>query len=321
MQKTILVTGAAGFIGSYLVDKLLCQGNKVIGVDNFVRGIKTNLSKALANPNFTLIELNLTNYAIYLKQVSQLHNINNISQVWHMAANSDIAAGVSNPDIDYNDTFMTTYNTLKLMKELHIKSIAFASSSAIYGVHELAIFEDIGPILPISNYGAMKLASEAIISAAVESFLDIAYIFRFPNIIGARATHGIIYDLCHKLIKDTTQLEVLGDGNQRKQYLHVIELIDAMLYITTHAYNKLNYYNIGTLDQGVTVKQIAQCVLQHSYPTAKINYTGGAKGWVGDIPRFEYSVDKLTKLGWQPKLSSYEALEKSVIEITKEILA
>src|SRR5215216_1851426 len=141
---------------------------------------------------------------------------------------------------------MTTFNVLKLMRELKIPQLAFASTSAIYGVHDGKLVEDLGPLFPLSNYGAMKLASEACISAAVEAYLQHAWIFRFPNVVGSRSTHGVIYDFVQKLKANPNELEVLGDGLQEKPYFHVADLIDAMLFITNKATDKLNFFNIGT---------------------------------------------------------------------------
>ena len=175
-------------------------------------------------------------------------------------------------------------------------------------------------MFPISNYGAMKLASEGSISAAVESFLERAWIFRFPNVIGPRATHGIIYDLFHKLAKDPPDLEVLGDGTQRKPYLHVSELVDAMWFIVKNGTERLNFHNIGAEDDGATVAYIARSVLRAAGSGKTIRYTGGSRGWVGDVPRFQYSTDKLAGLGWKPKLTSTEAVDRAAAEILGEAL-
>ena len=182
------------------------------------------------------------------------------------------------------------------MSENKIPRIAFASTSAIYGDLNQKLAEDIGPLFPISNYGAMKLASEAAISAAAESFLERAWIFRFPNVVGSRATHGAIYDFCHKLKKNPAELEVLGDGTQEKPYFHVTDLIDAMLFITDNAKDRLNFFNIGTSASVTTVRYLAETTVSHAQPSAKIRYTGGNRGWVGDVPKVNYSVEKLKKL-------------------------
>lgn len=235
-----------------------------------------------------------------------------------MAANSDIGAGIADPRIDLRDTFLTTFQTLLVMRELKIPRLAFASSSAIYGPNAAVIHETIGPAFPISNYGAMKLASEGLISAALESFLERAWIFRFPNVIGSRATHGVIYDLLHKLRKSPAVLEVLGDGSQQKPYLHVSELIEAMIFIVHRSPDRLNFYNIGAEDEGATVRFIAAAVIAAASPGASIQYTGSNKGWVGDVPWYRYSTDKLRALGWRPSFSSAQAVERAVREIHEE---
>ena len=236
-----------------------------------------------------------------------------------MAANSDIQAGVVDPQVDLRNTFLTTFHTLQMMKELGIGVLAFASSSAIYGNHGTAtLSEDTGPLFPISSYGAMKLASEATISAAVESFLDRAYIFRFPNVIGVPATHGVMLDFVRKLKATPGRLEVLGDGTQRKSYLHVEELIDAMFLVREKACDEINCFNIGADDDGVTVREIAERVVREVSPSASIAYGQGNKGWVGDVPTFKYSLEKLRRLGWQPRLGSAEAIGRAVKQIAAQ---
>jgi len=169
-------------------------------------------------------------------------------------------------------------------------------------------------LFPISSYGATKLGSEAIISAALERFLERAWIFRFPNVIGGRATHGAIFDFIRKLRKNPGELEVLGDGSQEKPYLHVSELLDAMLFLFDRVKDKLNYFNIAPDGSATTVRQIAETVVEVVSPGAKIRYTGGSKGWVGDVPRFRYSIEKLKAAGWAPKMTSNQAVELAVHE-------
>jgi UDP-glucose 4-epimerase len=318
---SILITGAAGFIGSNLVNTFLEQKKRVIGVDNFSRGELSNLVFAKGHDGFHFEKLNICEYQIFKKFVSAQHLIDPIEEVWHMAANSDIPAGIINAEVDLNDTFMTTFNTLQLMKELGIPIIAFASSSAIYGnLGEKKLVEDIGPLFPISNYGAMKLASEVAISASVESHLKQAFIFRFPNVIGIPATHGVILDFINKLKETPDNLDVLGDGTQQKTYLHVEELIDAMLFIRNNSNEDIAYFNIGADDEGASVKYIAEEVVKAVSPGAKITYGTGNKGWIGDVPKFSYSISKLLSLGWRPKLSSLESVKKAIIQITTEKL-
>lgn len=316
---SILITGVAGFIGSNLAEKFLKQGKKVLGVDNLSRGTISNLNSILKNKNFVFSEVDICNYKEFRKFINNEHIIEQVEEVWHMAANSDIPAGISNAEIDLNDTFLTTFNTLQLMKELRIPNIAFASSSAVYGnLSDTKLFENIGPLFPISNYGAMKLASEVAISASVESHLEKAFIFRFPNVIGLPATHGVILDFINKLKENPQILNVLGDGSQQKTYLHVEELIDAMFYIRNKCTDRINYFNIGANDDGVTVKFIAEEVVKIVSPNAKINYGIGNKGWIGDVPKFNYSIDKLLSLGWRPILNSHDSVKKAILQIFNE---
>jgi len=314
-----LVTGAAGFVGSHLVDKLLAQGHAVAGIDNLSRGSRSNLRDALTHPRFRLFEVDLTDLQTFRVAVLEASKDARVDTVWHLAANSDIQAGVADPNVDWRDTFLTTANTLALMRESGIPDIVFASTSAVYGHHSGPITENTGPLFPASNYGAMKLASEGMISAAVESHLRRAYICRFPNVVGPRATHGIIYDLFKKIAKDPQNLEVLGDGRQQKPYVHVSELVDALCFITRTSNDRMNCFNIGTADGGATVRFIAEAVLRKTAPKGRIHYTGGSRGWVGDVPQFTYSIEKLALLGWRPTLSSEEAIERAVDEIHADL--
>ncbi len=313
--ETVLVTGAAGFIGSHLTDRLLAQGLRVVGLDNLSRGSRKNLAEALPNPAFHFFEADLTDLASFRRILEQFR----ITTIWHMAANSDIPAGIADPNVDLRDTFQTTFTTLLAMRQVGIPRIVFASTSAVYGVHPDVLLEDTGPLFPISNYGAMKLASEAIISAALESHLERAWIFRFPNVVGSRATHGIIFDLLRKLRTNPPDLEVLGDGTQQKPYLHVSDLLDAMLLVYERSNDALNYFNIGPLDEGASVLYISQAVLREASPATPLRFTGGDRGWVGDVPKFRYSIDKIKQLGWQPKCTSPQAIDRAVAEIQEQL--
>jgi len=315
----ILFTGAAGFIASHLADRFILDGYRVTGIDNFTRGTRENLREALSNSDFKLIEANAADEGQMREAFRRAQEIEPVSEVWHMAANSDIGAGIADPRVDLRDTFMTTFQTLVMMREFGIPCLAFASSSAIYGVHGTAIHEDIGPAFPISNYGAMKLGSEGLISAALETFLERAWIFRFPNVVGTRATHGVIYDLLRKLRNSPAALEVLGDGSQQKPYLHVCELVEAMIFIRQKSGERLNCYNVSGEDAGATVRSIAETVIGVASPGTPIHYTGGTKGWAGDVPKYRYSTEKLQKLGWCPSMTSEQAVERAVREIYQEI--
>jgi len=320
-QEKYLITGAAGFIGSHLVDALLARGATVVGLDNMKLGRRANLATALGDSRFAFYEADVNDIARFSEIVAAETRQAPVTVAWHLAANSDIRAGVSDSDVDLRDTFLTTHNLLKVLREHKVPRLAFASTSAIYGEHPGLMREDIGPLFPISNYGAMKLASEAAISAALEAFLERAWIFRFPNVVGSRATHGAIYDFVHKLKKNPTRLDVLGDGSQQKPYFHISDLLEAMRFIVDNGGERLNFYNIGTAETVTSVRYMAEAVVRRQSPSAKILYGEGNKGWVGDVPKFNYSIEKLKKLGWSPRLTSDQAVDKAVEEIVAEALA
>jgi UDP-glucose 4-epimerase len=254
-----------------------------------------------------------------LEVIEGHHRREPIGEVWQLAANSDIPAGIEDPAVDLRDTFMTTYNVLRVMKDLKIPVLAFASSSAIYGNQpDVKLTETTGPYFPISNYGAMKLACEGIISAAVESYLARASIFRFPNVVGTPATHGVLYDFVRKLRANPDVLGVLGDGSQQKCYLHVDDLVDAMLFIRQRDQARLSCYNIGADDTGVTVRFIAEETVAIASPGARVIFGESDRGWVGDVPRFFLSVEKLQALGWQPRSGSADAVRRAIRQVVTQ---
>ncbi|CAN5210348.1 NAD-dependent epimerase/dehydratase family protein [soil metagenome] len=308
-----LITGGAGFIGVNLARELLARGDRVLVVDDLSRGRLETLGALTDHPDFRFQKADCCDAAAMVEAVRL--TVGQVEEVWHLAANSDIPAGVEDPRIDLQRTFLTTFGVLQAMRILQAPVLHFASSSAICGDHvDPEIHEDIGPLEPISNYGAMKLASEAQIRAAVEAWLQRANILRFPNVIGAPATHGVILDLVHKLKSTPEQLDVLGDGTQRKAYLHVDDLILAMVHIRDLP-GSWQVMNIGPSDRGVTVRFIAETVRDLFKPSAEIAFGQGGRGWVGDVPRFFYSTDRLKATGWSPRLSSSEAIERAVGEI------
>jgi len=306
----ILIIGGAGFIGSVLVKELLKNNADIIVIDKLSLGSLDYIDTTKVDFH----QLDINDIECVLKVLKD----KKIGEVWHLAANSDIPAGVENLSVDLNDTFMSTVSTLTIMKEINCKKLYFASSSAVYGFNKNRLHEDIGPLMPISNYGAMKLSSEALISSSLESFLAKVCIYRFPNVVGIPATHGVILDFISKLKKDMSRLDVLGNGSQQKSYLHVSELVEAMLFINKNTDTGMNYYNIGPMDDGVFVSQIAEETCKVISPDAKIKYQETDRGWVGDVPRFYYSIDKLIDLGWKPKLSSLEAVQKAIKEIASQ---
>ncbi len=305
----ILVTGGAGFIGSHLVDRLLEKSNRVVCVDNFILGRREHLKDAMENPKFSLHELDL----LELDKLDELFNQENFDAVFHLAANSDIRAGTESTERDLKLTFMTSYHVLECMQRYDVKKILFASTGAIFGDQEERLKEE-SVALPESLYGASKLASEAFIYAFSGLYDIQAWVCRFPNVVGDRSTHGIIFDLLDKLDRDPANLEVLGDGKQSKPYMYVHELIQALLYIFENADEKINIFNIGPSDQ-TSVAEIAQLVLEGYGAKQEIMYTGGTQGWKGDVPRYEYDTQKLQKLGWGPPTTSFEAVSLAVRKI------
>ncbi len=311
-----LITGGAGFVAVNLVRRLLVDGHAVLAVDDLSRGRRELVAVFDADPRFAFRQADCADVEALDAIVAAAGQP--VEHVWHLAANSDIPAGIADPGIDIHQTFMTTAGVLAVMKRRGIPNLHFASSSAIYGdLGDREIHEDIGPLQPISNYGAMKLASEAQIRAAVEAFLPRADIFRFPNVIGAPATHGVILDFVRKLKASGAALPVLGDGTQQKSYLHVTDLVDAMLHISALE-GRYNVFNVGPADDGVTVRMIAEAVRDRVAPGAAIVFGEGNRGWVGDVPRFRYSTRRLTDAGWAPRLGSAQALDRAIAEVAEQ---
>jgi UDP-glucose 4-epimerase len=314
-----IIAGGSGFIGTNLASALAAMGRSVVIIDNLSNGKRSYLERDPILAAMPLIIANLADRHGCGEAFAAAAAHGDIAEVWHMAANSDIPAGVADPDVDHQDTFLTTFEILRCMREHGVGTLHFASSSAIYGdLGNAPLHEDIGPLFPISNYGAMKLASEAQISAAAETFLDRVNIFRFPNVVGVPATHGVILDFINKLHLTPDSLSVLGDGTQQKAYLHVSDLVDAMLMIAGRDAAKLEPVNIGPVDDGVTVRWIAEQVIARVAPTADMAFGVGNKGWVGDVPRFNYSTGRLKSYGWQPKMGSQEAVTRATDEIATQ---
>ena len=312
-----LITGAAGFIGSQLADALLADGDEVVGVDDFYLGKPAHLTAARANPRFAFVQADVSDVATatgaFRALAGEVPDI-----VWHLAANSDIAAGVADPNVDFTRTLQTTFATIQAAKAIGARAIAFASTSAVYGEADGPLAEDAGPLLPISNSGAAKLAGEALLSAAAESSLQRIWIFRFPNVVGPRATHGALFDFARRLACRPPSLRVLGDGTQTKPYLHVSELIQAMRFIVANTSERRNVFNIGPEGGGSRVSFLAETMVARMVPGTPIVYAGGDRGWVGDVPRFSYSTERLAKLGWRPALSSDDAVRRAVEELAAE---
>lgn len=303
----ILITGGAGFIGSHLCDALLNQGHHLTVVDNLVLGRKENISHLLEKTGFEFIEEDL----LHAEAMRAIFKNGQFDMVYHLAANSDIQKGGKDPMVDYNLTFNTTFQVLQYLREFGIKKFFFASTSAIYGEAYETLNEDYGPLRPVSNYGAGKLASEAFISAFSSTYHIQTWITRFPNVVGERFTHGVIYDFIHKLRNNPAELEVLGNGEQCKPYVYVKDLVAGILYVIDHAMDAYNVYMLGS-DNRTKVKEIAAMVIEEMGLDAKIKYTGGDRGWVGDVPEFRYDLTRVNTLGWKAAYTSNEAVRLAI---------
>jgi len=308
------ITGGAGFIGSCIVDRAIDK-NDVTVYDNLSSGKQEHVSHNFGKKNFKFVKADLLDFDNVVREMKG-HDV-----VWHIAANPDIRKGTESTRYDLEQNTLATYNVLEAARRNDIASVVFSSTSTIYGPAKvIPTPEDYGPCLPVSLYGASKLACEGLVSAYSSLYGTKAWIFRFANIIGQRGTHGILPDLIEKLNRDRSRLEVLGDGNQRKSYLLVEETVDGMFFGFEKARDPLNYFNLGSSDQ-ITVKRIVEILVEEaSLKDTKITYTGGEIGWKGDIPRFLLSPEKMAKLGWKAKHSSEEAVRIATKLVVKERL-
>lgn len=308
----VLVTGGAGFIGSHLVERLLKEGNEVIVVDNYTLGKKENLASVLENKNLEIIECNIDETENFCEKLIDY----NIDIIYHLAANSDIQKGGQNPDVDFRDTFMTTRSVLELMRRKNIKNLFFSSTSAIYGDKMgIPLKEDLGDLRPISYYGGAKFASEALISSYTHMNDLNVVMFRFPNVIGPHLTHGVIFDFKKKLERNPKELEILGDGTQQKPYVYVLDLIDAIMMLTKDIKKGVEIYNAGD-ETSTSVLTIANIVCEElGYKDVEYKFTGGNIGWKGDVPKFNFNLEKIHKAGWKASHTSDEAVRDTVRSI------
>lgn len=310
-KNKILVTGGAGFIGSHLVDRLIEKGNRIIVFDNLSSGKMEFIEHHLENQDFTLIKGDLLNQEAIEKACKD------IDLVCHVAANPDVRLGASNTKVHLDQNILATYNLLEAMRKNNIKKIAFTSTSTVYGeANIIPTPEDYGPLIPISLYGASKMACEALITSYSHTFDMQAWIFRFANIVGPRSTHGITVDFIRKLQENPNLLEILGDGKQEKSYLHVSECVDAILYLIEESKEKVNIFNVGSEDT-ISATEIGKAVTEEmGFSDVEFTYTGGSRGWKGDVPRMRLGIEKMKNLGWKPGYTS----ERSVRETARALL-
>ena len=302
-----LIAGGAGFIGSHLADYLLDEGNEVVCIDNFFIGTRQNILHLLTNPRYVFYQYDLNN----MEFLNQVFDKEKPDYVFHLAANSDIQASAQNPIIEYQNTYSTTFNLLEAMRLHNVKKMFFASTSAVYGNKDTLLNENTASLAPISYYGGAKLGSEGLISAyAYMNDMDIL-IFRFPNVIGPRLTHGVIFDFIKRLKKDSNKLLILGDGTQTKPYLYVFDLIEAIMKFKNIG-KGVTLYNVG-VDTATSVTRIAEIVCQKmGLSNVSFEYTGGKGGWKGDVPKFQYDLNKIHTAGWTAKHTSDEAVALTV---------
>jgi UDP-glucose 4-epimerase len=309
----VLVTGAAGFIGSHLCDRLLARGDQVWGIDNFHLGRDRNIAHLASATDFRFERLDCLDAA----GLHRLFAAATFDAVFHLAANSDIAQGNSDRALDLRLNQLTTTHVLEAMHIHRVGRLFFSSTSAVFGEQERPLSEDDGPLQPISFYGASKLAAEAYVSVYAHTLGIRSLVFRFPNVVGERATHGAIYDFIDKLKRNSAELPVLGDGRQTKPYLYVSDLIDAIVLAWEKSSGALDVFNAA--GSGATsVKDIAEIVVSRfGRPDTRIAYAGGDRGWPGDVPRFRYDTAKLRGLGWAPKFESTAAVRHTVERIAQ----
>ena len=304
--SNIIITGAAGFIGSNLVDRLLSNGHRVVGIDNFSTGQRRFLNHALANSDFKLLEVDLLDLNTLKSAFS------NGEIVYHLAANADVRFGTDHPRKDLEQNTIATYNVLESMRFNNIKKIAFSSTGSVYGESPVIPTPEFGPFpIQTSLYGASKAACEGLISAYCEGFGFQSWIFRFVSILGERYTHGHIFDFYQKLKKDPTCLAVLGNGKQRKSYLYVQDCIDAMMLAVDKADDRVNIFNLG-VDGYVEVNDSIAWICQELGVSPRLEYAGGDRGWIGDNPFIFLDTQKIQSLGWRPKFNINQGVIKTI---------
>lgn len=312
------VTGGAGFIGSHLVNRLLkFEGaERVVVYDNFTSGQRSYLEALISDPRLSVVEADLKD-AERIRQAMA-----GCDTVFHLAANPDIAKAVTQPDIDFWEGTYLTQNVLEAMRQTGANCMFYTSGSGVYGENPTVDFpESYGPCIPISTYGASKLASESLIAAYCHMFGLVARAFRFANVVGPRQTHGVGYDFIRRLKLDPTSLRILGDGTQKKSYVHVDDVLDAIFLTAASVLKPYEVFNVAT-DDYITVRQIADlavAIADLQQNEVKYDFTGGDRGWKGDVPIVRFDCSKIRALGWRNRRSSAEALRDAMEAMRKEI--
>ncbi len=305
VSSQVLVTGAAGFIGSSLVDRLLDLDIDVLGIDNLSTGQVKHLDHAQRNKRFTFIERDL-----FVDDIRDCFH--NIDVVFHLAANADVRFGLEHPKKDLEQNTLSTFNVLEGMRQAGVKKIVFSSTGSVYGEPSVVPTPENAPFpVQTSLYGASKIASEALISAYCEGFGMQSWIFRFVSILGERYSHGHVYDFYKKLRIDSSILPVLGDGCQRKSYLYIHDCIDAMLLALNQCHDYINIFNLGT-DDYCQVSDSISWICSELGVNPSLQFSGGPRGWVGDSPFIYLNTDRIRALGWSPKVGIREGIIRTV---------
>lgn len=312
----IFVSGGAGFIGSHLIQRLLADNNieKVVVYDNFSSGKKKHLAVVIPDSRLEIVEGDI-------KELSKVvEAMDGCNVVFHLASNPDIAKAVTQPDIDFWEGTYLTNNILEAMRLNDVKRIFYTSGSGVYGDLGLTeCSEDRGPLTPISTYGASKIAGEAMICSYCHMFDMKGFAFRFANVVGPRQTHGVAYDFIRRLRKDANSLTIMGDGTQSKSYIYIDDILDAIFLADEKIDKPFDCFNVASLDY-ITVTEIADIVTQKmGLKSVKYEYTGGDRGWKGDVPVVRFELRKIRRLGWIPKFGSREAITAAVESMVFEI--
>lgn len=312
--QKIFVTGGAGFIGSHLTDTLVQDGRSVVVYDNLSSGKEIFLQGNREKGNFEFVRGDLLDTKKLSKSLPKDTDI-----VFHLAANADVSKGYADPNLDFEQTTHATFNLLMEMRKKNIRHLVYFSGSGVYGdTGKKYMTENYGPLMPASMYGATKLSAEGLMSAFANLYGIQVWIFRPANIVGGRATHGVIFDFIKKLKKNPRELVILGDGKQSKSYVYVSDLLSAVFYALRKGDKPVNTYNVST-ENFVTVNEIAEEVIRcMRLKNVKVQHTTGKVGWPGDIPVVRLDVKKLKETGWKPQFTSMRAVEKTVKDIIKE---
>jgi UDP-glucose 4-epimerase len=314
-NRHYLVIGGLGFIGSNFVERLLLLGHKVTVIDDMSNGKINFISSLISNERLKIIQDNVLNWE---NHVSALVNVDSLI---HLASNADISASIGDPTLDFNHGTVLTQSVAELVRINRIKTILYASGSGVYGDYGKELLtEGLNELIPISTYGASKVAGEALLCAYSKMFKIKVICFRFANVVGPNQTHGVGLDFLMKLKRNPFSLQILGDGEQKKSYIHVSDVIDAVMLSESKVKDDFQIFNISS-NGSLSVKMIAKMAIKQiglDHPVF-FSYTGGDRGWKGDVPVVRLNVKKIRKLGWRPKLNSKQAMEKALESIWDQI--